>query len=1254
MGLGLGGSSFGSLTVNGTLRMQQNSFAIPNSNADGPEITIGTTGRIVGVSAGAEEVGEPLTGSGQIDNHGAIALPVDGPTVLDHHYAVTFAVPADVTTPDAVTVYAATFESGSRDLPVPTRDGYSFTGWTLGGDPFDATTTLPGTSEDGIAVDVELTATYGSADPIAEFQTAMADCDTATVTLTGDVNLPDDAFDITCERTIDLAGFDLSVRRVTIGEGQHLTIKDSGTGGHLTASTTVEEEAGIRTTGAELTIAGGEVTAVGGRNSAGIGGEGPLSYEVVPVGDPTRAGGTVVIDGGTVSATGGELAAGIGGGNGGDGGSVTINGGTVTATNPDESESFGFGAGIGGGFNGAGAQVTITGGSVTAEPGGRGEATGIGNGLGSVAGNTITIDGGTVVAKSVENAAIGGGNATVTIGEGAEVTASSQKISALGSRYGQESFGSVQVDGTLRLPSGKLVVDEAAEGAEFTVGETGRVVGASEDDPQVGASISGDGQIDNGGSIALAPSGSVLDHHYLVAFDVEKAADSGPDPVEVFASSFVDGARSLPAGPVVAGSTFVGWQLDGIDFTESTTLPGSSIDGTAVAVTLVPVYEPAQATVRPVILGADESPLGSSSPVVGTQLSVGAGAPAPTDAVVTYAWKASDSAGTETVGAGNTYTPAAADIGKTLTVTRTTTEGEVVRTRTSRATVAVVAGTFEAPTITIDGTVQVGKTVTAVVSDTPAPEGTSITGQWYTTYYSEFDENYFYYKIPGATSPTLAVGPGQYYDSDGFTYELVYRETRTLDGYTTLVTQSPRQPVAAGQFTFDDALPSPVAAVGAKLSAAVDPSAPTGSLSYRWVIDGETVSTLRSYRPTLDDFGKTISVTVTGSSNGYETRTRTSITGPVGLGRFTDAGTEGVTISGTPKVGNILTAGSGVEPSPTPSSTTGRWYRGSTPIPGATAPTYLLTAADVTSESVDPIRYEETRKLAGYTPLVSESESVTVTAADPTGPTGPTDPGMFTTGPTATISGIVKVGEELTASTGTTSPLPDRFTYQWFAGATAITGATGARFTPTSAQVGQRISVEVTARREGYPSVSDRSSATAAVASKDAPSLSFRTSRVSVRLGEQVDLAWSSTGGTSVSAGGGWGSLKGLSGSESVKPGALGVTTYMLSATNENGTTTAQVAVLATVPAERLGIDTSSSVKQGRSLKVRVKGLAPGEAYTIRVSGTVRATGTASSVGTVSRSVRVPRSTRTGSRTVSVTGSVNDRYGKTTVKVKKR
>ena len=159
MGLGLGGSSFGSLTVNGTLRMQQNSFAIPNSNADGPEITIGTTGRIVGVSAGAEEVGEPLTGSGQIDNHGAIALPVDGPTVLDHHYAVTFAVPADVTTPDAVTVYAATFESGSRDLPVPTRDGYSFTGWTLGGDPFDATTTLPGTSEDGIAVDVELTAT---------------------------------------------------------------------------------------------------------------------------------------------------------------------------------------------------------------------------------------------------------------------------------------------------------------------------------------------------------------------------------------------------------------------------------------------------------------------------------------------------------------------------------------------------------------------------------------------------------------------------------------------------------------------------------------------------------------------------------------------------------------------------------------------------------------------------------------------------------------------------------------------------------------------------------------------------------------------------------------------------------------------------------------------------------------------------------------------------------------------------------------
>ena len=35
VGLGLGGSSFGSLTVNGTLRMQQNSFDIEVSTEQG-------------------------------------------------------------------------------------------------------------------------------------------------------------------------------------------------------------------------------------------------------------------------------------------------------------------------------------------------------------------------------------------------------------------------------------------------------------------------------------------------------------------------------------------------------------------------------------------------------------------------------------------------------------------------------------------------------------------------------------------------------------------------------------------------------------------------------------------------------------------------------------------------------------------------------------------------------------------------------------------------------------------------------------------------------------------------------------------------------------------------------------------------------------------------------------------------------------------------------------------------------------------
>ena len=87
----------------------------------------------------------------------------------------------------------------------------------------------------------------------------------------------------------------------------------------------------------------------------------------------------------------------------------------------------------------------------------------------------------------------------------------------------------------------------------------------------------------------------------------------------------------------------------------------------------------------------------------------------------------------------------------------------------------------------------------------------------------------------------------------------------------------------------------------------------------------------------------------------------------------------------------------------------------------------------------------------------------------------------FATGPTASISGTAKVGQTLTAGEGTPDPVQDSFEYQWHADGTDIGSATNNTLVLTTAQLGKKISVTVTARKAGYTDASDTSDETAAV-----------------------------------------------------------------------------------------------------------------------------------------------------------------------------
>ncbi len=75
-----------------------------------------------------------------------------------------------------------------------------------------------------------------------------------------------------------------------------------------------------------------------------------------------------------------------------------------------------------------------------------------------------------------------------------------------------------------------------------------------------------------------------------------------------------------------------------------------------------------------------------------------------------------------------------------------------------------------------------------------------------------------------------------------------------------------------------------------------------------------------------------------------------------------------------------------------------------------------------------------------------------------------------------TISGVVALNRTLTAEPGTWGPAPVSLTYQWLADGTAIPGATGTSFTPSTSELGKSIAVEVTGTKTRYVTTSRTSS----------------------------------------------------------------------------------------------------------------------------------------------------------------------------------
>ena len=167
------------------------------------------------------------------------------------------------------------------------------------------------------------------------------------------------------------------------------------------------------------------------------------------------------------------------------------------------------------------------------------------------------------------------------------------------------------------------------------------------------------------------------------------------------------------------------------------------------------------------------------------------------------------------------------------------------------------------------------------------------------------------------------------------------------------------------------------------------------------------------------------------------------------------------TISGTATVGQTLTASEGTW-SNSPTSYAYQWLRCNTSggscanVSNGTLKTYTLVGAD----AGHTIRVAVTAKNAdGSATARSAPTAVVAAAGNPPRNTG-----------RPTITGMAKVGQQLTAENGTWTGNPTSFAYQWqqcdadVAVCSNIAGATGKTYTVPGADVGFRLRVLVTAK----------------------------------------------------------------------------------------------------------------------------------------------------------------------------------------------
>lgn len=482
-----------------------------------------------------------------------------------------------------------------------------------------------------------------------------------------------------------------------------------------------------------------------------------------------------------------------------------------------------------------------------------------------------------------------------------------------------------------------------------------------------------------------------------------------------------------------------------------------------------------------VVTNVDEDPTGSvtisGTAMQGQTLTASSTTLADADGLgtLTYTWTSSDGS---TLGTGTTYLLTSSEVGETIQVTATYTDGHgSSESKASSATTAVISpNTDPTGSVAISGTVTQNQTLTASNTVADADGLGAITYTWQSS-------------PDGSTWSDLSTGK-----TLSLTESLVGSYIRAVAGYDDGqdVAETVASSATAAVANVNDALSGAVTISGTVSQGQTLTASNTladaddlGTITYTWQSSSDTttwsdVSTGTTFGLSEEQIGKYIRVKAS-YTDGHGTAESATSTATAKVTNTNNSPTGSVTVTGTATQGQTLTASNTLADTDTLGTITYTWQSSSN---GTTWTSLTTTGTTLVLAEAQVGKY--VRVLASYTDGygTAESSASTATSAivnvddDPTG--------------SVTISGNVSKGQTLTAvSTLADADGLGTISYQWQTSSDGTTWnnlSSGSTLGLSDAQTGLKIRVVASYTDSRGASESAASSATAAVGSNAAVS----------------------------------------------------------------------------------------------------------------------------------------------------------------------